>query len=288
MRSDLPDIYHDDEVVSLVGRALMEDFGRDGDVTSLALVPEGAEGSAQIISRSDCVVSGTMAAMRVFHEVDRALDVSILSPDSCEAGPGSVIMEIRGNSRSILAAERTALNFMQRMTGIATRTARFVSLISHTGCMILDTRKTTPSLRKLEKYAVLCGGGSNHRFGLYDRVLIKDNHRKLWGKGSLGDAVKAARTAYPSLQVEIEVESVEELIDAMRGSPDWVLLDNMDCETMKRCVDIAKGSCMLEASGGIDMDTVVMVADTGVDAISLGCLTHSVKSADLSLEFSEP
>jgi len=182
------------------------------------------------------------------------------------------------------------LNFMQRMTGMATMTARFVDVVSQYDCHILDTRKTTPTLRPFEKYAVLCGGGTNHRFGLFDKVMIKDNHRRLWRDGDGGDlaaAVLEARRQYPDLEIEIEVESESELRNALDGSPEWILLDNMSPELMAKCVEITEGRSKLEASGGITLVNVEAAAKSGVDAISLGCLTHSAPSVDLSLEISE-
>lgn len=285
MTHDLPDIAADADVIDLVKRALAEDTGALGDVTTRSLVPDDAKGTAQLIAREQCVVSGTTLAQLVFSTTNPDLHILTNITDGSVAEAKDVILTVKGSSASILTAERTALNFMQRMTGIATSTAAFVKAAEGSDLMILDTRKTTPCLRKLEKYSVLCGGGSNHRFGLFDRILIKDNHRKLWGGGSLGDAVTAARKAYPDLQVEIEVESTDELRDALHGSPDWVLLDNMSCENMTACVSIAAGQCKLEASGGIGLSDIPAVARSGVDAVSLGCLTHTIRSADLSLEF---
>jgi nicotinate-nucleotide pyrophosphorylase (carboxylating) len=195
-------------------------------------------------------------------------------------------MTVEGPVRGILTAERTALNFLQRMSGIATLTRRFVERAGPS-VAILDTRKTTPTLRVLEKYAVLCGGGQNHRFGLYDRCLIKDNHRRLWRKGGaarLDQAVREARRRFPDREVEVEVENEAELRSALKAGPEWVLLDNMTPAQMKRCVRICDGRVLIEASGGITLKNVAQVAATGVDAISLGCLTHSAPAADLSLE----
>jgi len=178
---------------------------------------------------------------------------------------------------------------MQRMCGIATLTRSFVDVVKPFGTMILDTRKTTPTLRAFEKYSVLCGGGTNHRFGLYDRVLVKDNHRKLWEGGDpdrLDLAVEAARKAFPDVMVEMEVESIEECKSALRASPEWIMLDNMSCNMMRECVQLCKGISKTEASGGITLGRAREVAETGVDAISLGCLTHSARAVDLSLEWS--
>ena len=285
MIPQLPDLSADAEILSLVKRSLMEDAGTVGDVTTNSLVPADAEGAAHIIARGDCIVSGNAVAQMVFQQVDPTLEVEVLIADSAQAAAGDLIMRVSGHSASILIAERPALNFMQRMTGIATTTATFVEKTADSGMMILDTRKTTPCLRILEKYAVLCGGGTNHRFGLFDRILIKDNHRKLWGQEGLGNAVRKGRETYPDVPVEIEVESIEELQDALTGEPDWIMLDNMPCDLMKECVEIVDGRCKLEASGGITIGDIEAVSATGVDAVSLGCLTHSVMSSDLSLEF---
>ena len=198
------------------------------------------------------------------------------------------ILSFRGKARSILAAERTALNFMQRMCATATLARKFVDATKRYGTLILDTRKTTPGLRVFEKYAVLCGGGTNHRLGMYDRVLMKDNHRRLWKGGNpdeLDQAVIAARKKFPKLAVEVEVESLRECASALKAKPEWIMLDNMSCADMKKCVKMCKGISKTEASGGITLERAKEVAATGVTAISLGCLTHSAGSVDLSLEW---
>jgi nicotinate-nucleotide pyrophosphorylase (carboxylating) len=202
-------------------------------------------------------------------------------------GKGDEVITAEGPARAILTAERTALNFLQRMTGIATLASAFVARADPHGVIVLDTRKTTPTLRVLEKYAVLCGGGKNHRMGLYDRILIKDNHRCLWrnaGRGDLAEAVKEARKRNPDVEIEIEVESEAELEDVVEAAPDWILLDNMTPGELARCVELCRGRSRLEASGNITLDTMEAVARTGIDAVSLGCLTHSAPAADLSLE----
>ncbi len=285
--TDEPDITDHADVRRLIRSALEEDIG-DGDVTTAALVPETRTADAVILSREAVTVCGTSVAAAVFHAVDPELAVDILVRDGSHARADVTLMTISGKAASILAAERTALNFMQRLSGVATMTARFVDCAGPHGTRILDTRKTTPGYRRLEKYAVKCGGGQNHRFGLFDQVLIKDNHRRLWRDGAAGGldaAVEAARAHAPNLPVEIEVESEAELQEALKASPDWVLLDNMDPEQMARCVRLCKGVCKTEASGGITFDTLEAVASTGVDAVSLGCLTHSAPAVDLSLEW---
>jgi nicotinate-nucleotide pyrophosphorylase (carboxylating) len=275
------------QVRKLVAAAMREDLGA-GDATSRALVPADARSRAVILSRGDYVVAGATVAALAFQYADRGIRVRIRLPDGMPAKRDAVVMELDGPARGILAAERTALNFMQRLSGTATLTARFVAAVKPYGTMILDTRKTTPCLRLLEKYAVTCGGGTNHRMGLHDRILIKDNHRRLWSAqnaGRLDLAVRQARKRYPKLCIEIEVESEAELENVLPARPDWIMLDNMSPAQMKRCVAICRGRALLEASGGITLANAARVARTGVDAISLGCLTHSAPAADLSLEF---
>jgi len=285
---DVHELMRDPRVAAAVAAALAEDVGT-GDATTLALVDPAVMATGEILAREACRVSGAGVGKMVLERVDPFLQVEIVVPDGQAVAKGDTILTIRGKAASILVAERTALNFMQRMCGIATLTGRFVDAVSAYGTMILDTRKTTPGLRVFEKYAVRCGGGTNHRFGLYDRVLIKDNHRRLWQGGDpdrLDLAVEASRRAFPALAVEVEVESVAECVSALRGRPEWVMLDNMSCGMMRECVALCKGISKTEASGGITLDRAREVAATGVDAISLGCLTHSAPSVDLSLEWS--
>ncbi len=282
----LPDILQHERARRIIDIALEEDIGA-GDATSLGLVDADAVISADLEAREACRVSGGPVAAAVFKAVDASLEIETLIADGEAAAAGDVILRIRGRAQSILTAERTALNFMQRMTGIATMARRFVDVVAGTGATILDTRKTTPALRIFEKYAVLCGGATNHRMGLYDRVMIKDNHRLLWHGGDptrLDLAVEASRKAFPELAVEVEVESFEELESALRAEPEWILLDNMSCEQMATCVAMTAGRSKLEASGGITLERAREVAETGIDAISLGCLTHSAPSVDLALE----
>ena len=259
------------------------------DATSLALVDPKAVATGEIYAKGEgCVVAGATVAKAVMRAVDPAIKVKILKPDGSIVKPREPIIEFCGKARSILAAERTALNFMQRMCATATLTRKFVDAVKRYGTQILDTRKTTPGLRVFEKYAVLCGGGANHRMGMYDRVLMKDNHRRLWKGGDpdeLDQAVVAARKAFPKLAVEVEVESLRECASALKAKPEWIMLDNMGCADMKKCVRMCKGISKTEASGGITLDRAKAVAATGVTAISLGCLTHSAGSVDLSLEW---
>lgn len=287
--SDLPNITLQPAVREAIRIALEEDIAT-GDATTLALVPADRIVSAKILAKAPCVVAGGGVAGAVFGALDDTLEIDVRIFDGIPAATGDVILEMRGAARTILTGERTALNFMQRMTGIATLTATFVACVEQYGCAILDTRKTTPGLRPFEKYAVLCGGGTNHRVGLFDKVMIKDNHRRLWRDGGAGDlaaAVREARTYAPNLEIEIEVESEAELQNALEGDPDWILLDNMPPDLMAQCVVINAGRSKLEASGGITLDNVEAAARSGVDAISLGCLTHSAPSVDLSLEIAD-
>ena len=286
----MSDIARDPLVQKLVELTLLEDLGDEGDVTSKALVDPKAQAKGCIFSRVPCVVSGASVAKEVFRQVCRSTKVQILIKDGQHAAPNEPILEFSGKARHILAAERTALNFMQRLCATATLTNKFVEATRPYGTLILDTRKTTPLLRQLQKYAVTCGGGSNHRMGLYDRILMKDNHRRLWRGGdpnALDQAVLAARKKFPHLAIEVEVESIAECQSALRAAPEWIMLDNMSCDDMAKCVKLCDGISLTEASGGITLDRAVQVAQTGVTAISLGCLTHSPGSIDLSLEWEE-
>ena len=283
---NLPDILKSSEVSALIDAALKEDV-RDGDVTTGALVPASVAAAGAIVSRGDYVVSGGTIAAAVFARIDPSIDTSLVKADGERVASGDTVLSMTGPAAAILTAERTALNFLQRMTGIATLTGLFVEKARSHGVAILDTRKTTPGLRALEKYAVLCGGGENHRMGLHDRVLIKDNHLRMCENDAQldsGSAVEAARAKYPDLVVEVEVENEVELAAALRASPDWILLDNMSPDELQKCVGVCAGRCKLEASGGITLENIGGIVATGIDAISLGCLTHSAPAADLSLE----
>lgn len=273
-------------IPDLVRRALDEDIGT-GDITTRALIPDTCHVHAVIISRDNVVVSGSEVARFVFHAIDPDIRFTAVIPDGHRAKPDNSIAKVEGRANGILAGERTVLNFMQKMSGIATLTARFVEKVKPYNVTILDTRKTTPTLRQLEKYAVVCGGGCNHRMGLYDRVLIKDNHRKLWARDpgkDLAAAVAEARRKCPGIPVEVEVETESDLKNVLRASPDWILLDNIAPDQLRRYVECCDGKCRIEVSGGITLNNIEAVAGTGVDAVSLGCLTHSAPSVDLSLE----
>ena len=287
MNEDVLPLEQDPEIRALIERALAEDVG-SGDATTLALVDADALASARIVARHPVVVAGMGVAAEVFRRADPGLQTEILAADGEEAAAGTVLMRVRGPARALLAAERTALNLAQRMTGIATATECLVRIVADYGTRILDTRKTVPGLRRLDKYAVKCGGGTNHRIGLHDAILIKDNHLAFWRrthKGTLADAVRAARQAYPGLKLEIEVVSLAQLREALPGKPDWVLLDNMAPETVAEAVSLCGGACQTEASGGITKENVREYARVGVTAISIGALTHSAKAADLGLDF---
>ncbi len=271
-----------------VEAAVAEDLGEAGDVTTQALVDRSAVAEGRVLTREPCVVAGGEVGRMVLRAVDPSITCETLAEDGASVAAGGGILRVRGRAASILTAERVLLNFMQRMCGIATLTRRFVDAVAGTKAMILDTRKTTPNFRMFEKYSVLCGGGVNHRYGLFDRVLMKDNHRSLWREGEasrLDLAVAAARQKYPHLMIEIEVESLEELHSALAGKPEWIMLDNMTTDFMRECVALTAGRAKLEASGGITLERAKDVAATGVDAISLGCLTHSAKAVDLTLEW---
>ena len=286
----LKDVMRSSAAKAAVRLALDEDLGKPWcDATSIALVDPKAVATGEIYSKgTGCVVAGVTVAAAVLKAVDPKIRVKILKKDGSSVKPKEPILAFRGAARSILAAERTALNFMQRMCATATLTRKFVDTTKRYGTLILDTRKTTPGLRVFEKYAVTCGGGTNHRFGMFDRVLMKDNHRRLWKGGNpdeLDQAVVAARKRFPKLAVEVEVESLQECASALKARPEWIMLDNMSCADMKKCVKMCRGKVKTEASGGITLERAKEVAATGVTAISLGCLTHSAGSIDLSLEW---
>jgi len=267
----------------VVRRALVEDLGLAGDLTTDAIVPVEAGCSAVIVARRGGVVAGGEVAGSVFTMVDPTVTVDLLAEDGEEVSAGSPVLRISGSARAVLTGERTALNLLGRLSGIATLTRRFVEAVDGTGVRVGDTQKTTPSLRVLEKYAVRCVGGVNHRFGLDDAVLIKDNH--LIVARGIGEAVRRVRERVGhTVKVEVEVDNLEQLARALAAQVDAVLLDNMDSTILRRAVEMAGGRVVLEASGGITLATVRAVAESGVDVISVGALTHSAPSLDLSLE----
>jgi nicotinate-nucleotide pyrophosphorylase (carboxylating) len=276
----------DEQIDPPIRAALAEDTSR-GDITSDAVIPPGLYGKAQLLVKQRGVLAGAGVAARVFHLVDPALEITHYIEDGSVIEPGDVITEITGSVASILKAERTALNFIQRLSGIATMTARYVAETQDLKARIYDTRKTTPGLRLLEKYAVRLGGGTNHRLDLSDGILIKDNHvAALRATGlSVKDIVTRARKNAPAgTTIEVEVTAAKEAAEALKAGADVIMLDNMDASEMKQAVNMVHGRTRLEASGGITLENVHQVAMTGVDIISIGALTHSVKSLDISLE----
>jgi nicotinate-nucleotide pyrophosphorylase (carboxylating) len=261
---------------------LAEDVGR-GDRTTEAVVAAGDQGRGRIEARAETVVAGLDVARACFHRAGGELEWRPLIEDGQVVDPGTVLARLSGSLRTILTGERTALNILGRLSGIATLTRRYVKAIAGTPAQIVDTRKTTPGLRLLEKHAVRVGGGRNHRFGLDDGVLIKDNH--IVAAGSVTEAVRRARASVPhGLRLEVEVTNMSELDDALSAGADSILLDNMSPEEVAHAVTRAGGKAILEASGGITIDNVRAYAETGVDLISIGALTHSAQSADLALE----
>jgi nicotinate-nucleotide pyrophosphorylase (carboxylating) len=274
------------QVERIVGEALAEDVA-SGDVTTETLALSELEGKAFILVKRDGVLAGIDMAKEVFRRVDTSLHFMALVKDGAKVRKGDVVATVEGKVASILKAERTALNFLQHLSGIATETARYVDAVSGTKAIITDTRKTIPGLRLLEKYAVRAGGGHNHRLNLGDGVLIKDNHLvALRSSGvGLGEAVKKARKRAPrAMKVEVEVESVKQAQEALSAGADIIMLDNMNVKDMRRVVKLVQGRALLEASGGITLDNVRSVAEAGVDLISVGALTHSAKALDISLE----
>ncbi len=269
---------------SIIKIALEEDLGGRGDVTTASVVSEGILVTGNILCKGEGILAGIRVAEAVFHEVNPDLEFVEKKSDGQRVERGEVVATIKGEARSLLVAERTALNFLQHLSGIATLTHKYVEAVSGLPTRIVDTRKTLPGLRELEKYAVRCGGGYNHRFGLYDGVLVKDNHLKVCG--SIGEAIEKARRNSPHLvKIEVEVETLDQLQEALEASPDVIMLDNMSVEEMRKAVEIAGGRCLLEASGSIRLENMREVAETGVDIISIGAITMSAPALDFSLEF---
>ena len=271
-------------VAAAIAAALTEDLGLLGDITTNATVPASARADAVIAARKPGVVCGLQLAEAAFRALDPAPRFEIVTPDGATVEPGAVIARISGNARALLTAERVALNFMGRMSGIATLTRRYVDGVKGMSAKITDTRKTTPGLRAFEKYAVRCGGGQNHRSGLFDAVLIKDNH--IVAAGGLAKAIESARAlAGHMVKIEVEVDTLDQLEEVLRHKIDAVLLDNMTTAQLTKAVDLVAGRCLTEASGGVNLDTVRAIAETGVDLISVGALTHSAPVLDLGLDF---
>lgn len=278
-----------EEMRRAVEAALAEDIG-SGDATTLATVPENALASAFMRAREALVLSGSGLACAAFQMISPAVEIGNRVADGRKLSAGETLLRVSGPARALLSAERVALNFVQRLSGIATLTARFVEAVAGTGAQILDTRKTTPGLRRLEKYAVHCGGGRNHRVGLFDMVLIKDNHLAALrdeNPSAIAAAVRRARQSYPGLEVEVEADTLEQVRQAVDAGADIVLLDNMSLEQMRAAVGICRGRARTEASGNVRLDTVRAIAETGVDCISSGALTHSARAVDIGLDFED-
>ena len=269
----------------LIGRALQEDIGH-GDLTTASLIPYEMQASGVFVAKSAGVLAGINVSRAVFRYLEPGSTFEPFKTDGDTLVAGDVIARVTGKAATLLTGERVALNFLQRLSGIASKTRRMAELIKYLPAELVDTRKTTPGLRVLEKYAVYVGGARNHRFGLYDGVMIKDNHIK--AVGSITQAVSDARKNIPhTIKIEVEAENLEQLEEALQARADIILLDNMDIEQMKKAVEITAGRALLEASGGINEDTLAEVARTGVDFISSGALTHSAVSLDISFDLTE-
>lgn len=268
----------------LIMRAFDEDLASAGDLTSESIFGPDHQSTARLVARQAGIVAGLAIAERVFRLMDDAIEIEAVAHDGDRVSAGSDLLKLSGHTRALLTAERTALNFLGRLSGIATLTARLVDLVDGTGVLIADTRKTTPTLRALEKYAVRMGGGSNHRFGLYDAVMIKDNH--IAAAGGIGRAVAMVRARVGhTVKVEVEVETLDELRELLVVGADIVLLDNMSLDELREAVEMVGEAMTTEASGGITEDTIRSVAETGVDVISVGALTHSAPIFDVALDF---
>ncbi|WP_068793707.1 carboxylating nicotinate-nucleotide diphosphorylase [Brevibacillus laterosporus] len=264
---------------------LFEDVGH-GDITTMSTIPADEKGTGILYAKKSGLIAGLDIAEQVFHTVDHELSFQRFVTEGSQVQKGDVIAEVTGSVQAILTGERLALNLLQRLSGIATRTQLFVKEISHTQARIVDTRKTTPGLRLLEKYAVRVGGGHNHRFALYDAVMIKDNHSK--GAGGIKEAVRKAREAIPhTMKIEVEAESLMQVQEALESGADIIMLDNMSCDLMREAIQIISGKAIIEASGGVTLETVRAIAETGVDVISVGGLTHSVAALDISLDLNQ-
>ena len=276
-----------ERINKLIEMSFSEDVLDIGDTTSISVIPESVSTEGKFVCREKCVCAGLEVAEAVFKAFDESVEWIFVANDGDILEPGGVLAIVKGNARSLLTGERTALNFLQRLCGVATTTHKYVEAVGSSDTKILDTRKTTPAWRNLEKYAVAAGGGTNHRIGLYDRVMIKDNHRSLAGlegEGSIKRSIDRARKMYPELEVEAEADTLGEVKEASEARADYILLDNMTNEQMEEAIVINQGRSKLEASGGITIERIPSIAKIGVDFISVGALTHSVKAIDISLE----
>jgi nicotinate-nucleotide pyrophosphorylase (carboxylating) len=271
------------EIDRIIRQALREDIGM-GDLTTMATVEPGTSAFAELVAKEDFVLAGLAVARQVFKILDPAIAFEMLTADGHPVRRGEVIAWLKGDAALLLQGERVALNLLQRLSGIASQTARFVAEVQGTGAHILDTRKTTPGLRLLEKYAVRMGGGRNHRFSLADGVLIKENH--ISAAGSLTAAVQRAKERVPhTLRIEVETRDLDEVAEALAAGAEIILLDNMEIDLLRQAVQLVDGRARTEASGGVNLETVRAIAETGVDFISVGALTHSVRAVDISMLF---
>jgi nicotinate-nucleotide pyrophosphorylase (carboxylating) len=274
----------------LINLAIEEDLKDIGDATSISVIPETTKVKGLFITKEDCVLAGLPVIKAVFKTIDPTIEFKTEYKDGDKVPTGVNIAEIYGNAEKILTAERTALNFLQRLCGIATISSKYSEIVKNYPTVILDTRKTTPGWRNLEKYAVSVGGATNHRIGLFDRIMIKDNHRVLAGlEGADGimRSVQRAREKFPQLEVEVEADTIEDVKEALAAKADYILLDNMTNEEMAKAVKLNNNISKFEASGGITIERIASIAEVGVDFISVGALTHSVKAIDISLDISE-
>ncbi len=275
------------EILRAVRAALAEDLG-GGDVTTMATVPSAARSVACLNARESLVVAGIEFARLAFRQLAPKIQIQPLARDGQRLKAGAPLLKISGSSRAILSAERVALNFVQRLSGVATATAQFVELVRGTKAKILDTRKTTPGWRRFEKYAVVCGGGKNHRLGLFDLVLIKDNHLVALQNekpNAIAAAVVRARKKFPKLKVEVEADTLAQVAQAADAGADIILLDNMTVAQLRQAVKVIQGRAKTEASGGVNLKTIRGIAETGVDFISVGAITHSARAVDVGLDF---
>jgi nicotinate-nucleotide pyrophosphorylase (carboxylating) len=265
----------------IIEQALLEDI-HTGDITTQALIPADSRASARLIAKEELTLAGLFVAETVFKRLNANVEFIPAMAEGAQADKGALIASVRGSAAELLMGERVALNLLQRLSGIATLTSRYVAAVAGTGARIVDTRKTTPGLRELEKYAVRVGGGINHRTGLYDGILIKENH--IAATGGIGEAIKRARNYIPhTLKIEIETETLAQVDEALASGADIIMLDNMSLADMRSAVAAIAGRALVEASGGVNLETVRAIAETGVDIISVGALTHSARAMDISM-----
>jgi nicotinate-nucleotide pyrophosphorylase (carboxylating) len=273
----------DFDLADFVQRVLAEDLGSGGDVTSAAVIPTDARFTAELVAREAIVVAGLEIAAAFFRALDAQVEIELQAAEGDQLAAGGVLIRLAGNARAMLTAERSALNTLQHLSGIATLTRRYVDAIAGTGAVLLDTRKTIPGLRALEKYATRMGGARNHRMRLDDGILIKDNHVAV--AGAVGAAVRAAKAVNSGLEVQVEVDRMEQIGEALDAGADRLLLDNMDVPTLRRAVALVAGRVPLEASGGVNLETIRGIAETGVDFISVGRITQSAPAVDIGMDY---